>query len=265
VNLTGMGTFSGVQIWYFESQARSGTLTLTSGGKSYPASVQIQTILTTVQLGDASFIAGVLQLNNGTFIDAGFSVTAATLWSTNGLTRAVTKTGNWTLTQSSAYQVVNLVAAGLTFSDTAGTITISNTGANAKTFAGAGKTFNNVSFPSGTGGVIITGSNTFNDITVVAAGKLVVTAGTTQTVNTFTAVGSLGNAITLASATPGSPFTLTDANGGTNNCDWLNVTDSVGTPAKTWYYGFHGTSDAYSKANGWGNSGISQIISVVQE
>jgi hypothetical protein len=254
LNLTGMGTLAGAYIWYFESQARSGTNTLTGGGKSFPGQVAIQGVGATLQLADALSVGAgnsSFYVYNGTFTDAGFSVTAFSFQSAIANTRAVTKTGNWTVTASSVSTVINLIATGITWSDTAGTITVSDTGANAKTFAGAGKIFNDVSFPSGTGGVIITGSNTFNNMTVAAGGKLVVTAGTQQNVNSFTAVGTSANHITLASATPGTPFTMADANGSRNLCTYLDVTDSAATPANSWYYGWTGTGDTYSKANGW--------------
>lgn len=251
VDLTTCNTFSGAYNWTFESQARSGTNTLTSNGKSFPNTVTIQAVGATLQLADAANATSYFALSNGTFIDAGFSLTSTRFITNSGVTRVVTKTGNWTLNLTAANTILDTSTANLTWSDTAGTITISDTGANAKTFAGANRTFYNLSCPAGTGGVIITGSNTFNNITVAAGGTLTVTAGTTQTLNSLTATGTSGSRITLASATPASNFQLTDADGGKNLCDYLDVTDCHGHPDNTFYCGANGTMDAYSDSNGW--------------
>jgi hypothetical protein len=135
------------------------------------------------------------------------------------------------------------------------TIVISDTGSSAKTFGGGGLTYYNLTTPSGTGGVTITGSNSFNNITVAAGGKLTLTSTTTQTVNSFTTNGYTSNLVTLNASTPGSAATLTKTGGGVINQDFLSITDINVTPANTWYYG---TNSTYVSGTGW-NVGIGYI------
>jgi hypothetical protein len=255
VNLTGMGTFSGSYIWYFESQTRSGTNTLTSNGQSFRGHVYMQVVGATLQLADAFSSVLAAYHGNGTFVDAGFSVTSLAWTSTSSATR-ITKTGSWTLTYSGAGNIFVLPATGPTWSDT-GTITILDNGAAAKTFAGADKTFNNVSFPSGSGGVLITGSNTFNQIDAAPGAKITVTAGTTQTLKSAQWVGTSAAHITVASSVPGTPYTLTDSDGGINRGAFVDVTDCTATGA-SWFVGSGGTMDAWSDGHGWdkGTAGV---------
>jgi hypothetical protein len=104
------------------------------------------------------------------------------------------------------------------------------------------------------------GSNIFNTFTINAPKTVKFTASTNTTVNSLVATGTLGNKITLASVTPGSWWQITDADGGTNINDYLDVTDSHGHPDSTFYYGANGSGDAYSIANGWGISATTRRI-----
>jgi hypothetical protein len=254
VDLTGMGTMSPVAAWSFESKARDGSSILTSAGKSF-ASTNILMFGASLVLADAfSCPASTLTLYNGNFTDSGFSVSVKTFDATPTSVRSVTKTGNWVINQSSAIYGLWMGSPGLTWSDMAGSITILNPGT---TFAGAGKSFWNVNFPAGAVGTTVTGSNTFNTVTVAPGGKLTVTAGTTQTVKSLTANGTSAAHITVASSVPGTPFTLTDSDGGVNRGACVDVTDSTATGA-SWFVGSGGTMDAWSDGHGWdqGTAGV---------
>lgn len=61
-----------------------------------------------------------------------------------------------------------------------------------------------------------------------------ITAGTTQTVTTFTVSGTAGNLITINSTTTAT-HALTKSGGGTITCNYLSVQHSVATPSNTWY------------------------------
>ena len=73
-------------------------------------------------------------------------------------------------------------SAGLTWSDTAGSITISDTGAGTKTFVGGGLTYNNLIIAGGgSGAVSITGANTFKDFSVGYPKQIIFQHGVQQT------------------------------------------------------------------------------------
>jgi hypothetical protein len=277
LNLTGLKAsgFSGNYSWYFESQARSGTNTLTSNGKTLGNSIGlfVKTIGTTFQLGDAllSTGAGYLEVDNGTFVDAGFSVSVPRFFSSTATTRAVTKTGDWTLTYIySATYVMELAASGLTWSDTGGTITISGTDNSAKTFAGTGKTFNNLTIAGGgTGAIIFTGNNTFrNTVTPDAPGTGVFTVNYPKTIQfadgsitsastwVMSGAAGAGNTVTIRPVTDNGTqhFHIAKTGGGTAVNDYLVVTNSVADTVNTFYYGANGSADAYSLAHGWAAS-----------
>ena len=259
LNLTGLKAsgFSGDYFWYFESQARSGTNYLTSNGQSFPGYVYIQPVGSTLQLADA-FVAGSnnsLVVYNGTFVDAGFSVTAPRFISDISSTQSVTKTGNWILNASVASNVMQLASTGLIWSDTAGTITLSDTGNNAKTFVGAGKTFNNLTITGGgTGAIVLTGNNTFTGtVTCTGPKTLQFENNSIATAATWTLTGTAGNTIDIQPVTnDGSAhFHIAKTGGSFARNNFLDVTNSVANTANTFYYGSGGSGDAFSKANGW--------------
>lgn len=177
-----------------------------------------------------------------------------TLYTNNTLVLASTATANL----ESSNLNLNGITVNSSTSFNAGTSTI-NLGyfyytpqARTPKLAGAGKQFYNVNFFGtswGTG--TITGSNTFNTLTInTGSGSRVVnlTAGTTQTVNSLVATGTSGNKITLQSATADSLAYIYDANGGTNVNDYLDVIDvKAGTSStdqtNTFYYGANGSGD----------------------
>ena len=237
------GGFTGAYSWTFNSQARSGTYYITSNGQFFPNNVAIATVGEILQLADPFVIntGQTLNLQNGTFIDAGFSVIMGAFANSNATTRGVTKTGNWTMTDSGTNTVWNFLNSSMTWSDTAGTITISDAGTGVKTFAGGGVSYSGLTATGGgTGAVIITGSNTFNTITVNAPKNLTLTGGTTQTVTNFVAVGSAGNLITLNSPTLTTvPPILNKTGGGQIQSEFVNIQGVNVTPAYSWFTGNH--------------------------
>jgi len=121
-------------------------------------------------------------------------------------------------------------SASPTFSLTCGTSTIKLTDASSssKTFAGGGLTYNNLWLTgSGTGAFIITGSNTFQDFKCDTPPHTIqFTAGTTQTLATFTVNGTAGNLMTLQSTSAGSSWYLKQSGVSIINCDYLSLQDS---------------------------------------
>jgi hypothetical protein len=170
--------------------------------------------------------------------------------STASLTRVIIKTGNWILSRSGNALLIS--GSAYTWSDTAGTITISDTGNNAKTFAGGGQSFNNLSITGGgTGEIIFTGANIFKKITVNSPKTITLPSGVNTQVGQFVAYGTLGNLITLNASTPGSAATLTKTGGGVIQCQYLDITDINVAPANSWFYGNSSVS-TYHSGTGWG-------------
>ena len=165
-----------------------GSYTLTTAGKTLHR-VTWYAVAGTYTLQDALTITEGVNHYNGSFIDGGNSLSGKVYWSDNSNTRGITKSGTWTLhdivTGSKWYFST---VTGLTWSDT-GTIIITNSGTNAQTFAGGGLTYNNLTIQgAGAYALTITGSNTFNKITVdrsQAVKTLTFTDGTTQTITYF--------------------------------------------------------------------------------
>ena len=255
LNLTGLKAsgLPGTNQWQFESQARTGTFTLTSNGQVFNSPVYIYEVGSILQLAD-SFSCGAFFVNNGTFIDAGFSVTIERLTSTSGNTRVITKTGNWKLTYAATYEIWSIVTSGLTWSDTAGTLTLPVTTNTISTLTMAGLTYKNLTIPGGgTGSVIISGSNTFTGTVTIGAPKTVLfTGGTTQQIAKFIGRGSAGNFITLGATSLSTVVPILNLTGGAwADLDYINLQGVNVTPANNWNYGTHSTNSS-TNAVGYG-------------
>jgi len=136
---------------------------------------------------------------NGSLNLAGFNATSG-LWAFqnspslefNGATMTLTATGT----------VWNAATGTPTITNSSGTAVVSLTSASTKTFAGAGFTYPITLNQGGTGALIVTGSNTFNDITNSAIGTVQFAAGATNEFLTgFNLNGALGTPLTLTSTT----------------------------------------------------------------
>ena len=92
----------------------------------------------------------------------------------------------------------------------------------------------------------MTGSASFNDLKINASKTLTVTAGTTQTVSSFTSGGTAGNLANIKSSSAGSAFTLSDSSG-TNTVSYMSIKDSTAGGGATW--------NAYYSTNVSGNTG----------
>jgi hypothetical protein len=118
-----------------------------------------------------------------------------------------------------------------------------------KTFNGGGKTYYNL-YQAGAGALIISGSNTFNQIQNFAyPTTLTLTSGTTQTVNDFqlNSTGGPGNWVILNSTTPGVQATISKSSG-TVTAYSCFIQDSNATGGATWNT-FNCTS--VSNNSGW--------------
>jgi hypothetical protein len=178
-----------------------------------------------------------LTLSEGTIDANGFDVSVGGFISGANLnTKALLMgSGTWTLTGTgSVWGVTNL---NLTFNKGTANIVLLDTSTTARTFAGGGLTYNNLTIGGSTGSSVltITGSNTFNTFTSIktVAHTLNFTSGTTTTVNTFAITGSSGNIVTLKSSTAGSRATIRQTSG-TVSVSYMDIKDSNATGGAAW-------------------------------
>lgn len=187
-----------------------------------------------VLFGD-DFFGSVLTLTQGTINAAFYTVNVnITSFSSNNSNNRVVYMGDgtWTLIGSGGAVVWDTsTTTGLTLFPYSSTI--SATGTSTKTFNGGGLTYYNLNH-GGADVLIISGSNTFNNITnSVQPATVKFTAGTTQTVANFGLSGTAGNLIIINSTTPGSQFTLSKSSG-TVTAQYLSIQDSNATGGATW-------------------------------
>ncbi|MCR4307900.1 MAG: hypothetical protein NUV80_05015, partial [Candidatus Berkelbacteria bacterium] len=240
----------------FQMHSRSAA-TITCNGAVINSNFKIDANGTTFTLGSDFFLNSVrsLLLVNGT------------LTAVNGGNNYVISAGKITVTATTGTLTLGsaihlLIGTGTVFSGdgtitaSTGTLKITDTSTTAIIFAGGGKVYNNIWFSRGasTANNTISGSNTFNDFkdTGTAAHSLIFTEATTQTVATWTMVGSSGNAITLTSTTA-TDFNLVKSGGGFVSSDWLNIQNCDATPAAiTWFAGTNSVDNqAATDGTGW--------------
>jgi hypothetical protein len=181
LNLTGIGTFSCTK--GFSVGGRTAGLTITSAGKAFTSSFLVYAANGTYTLADALNIGSYnLQVLNGMFVTAGYSVTCGGFYSNSSNTRSV-DISNSTITMSG--QTVAITSAGLTaFTTTGSTIALTYTGATASTFSVAsGLVVNNITIAPGSGVLTFSGAFTFANMSMSSAGARTVkfTKSTTYT------------------------------------------------------------------------------------
>jgi len=260
-----------------------------NGGLSFQATATGKTItaagatLTTINFYSAGggwtlqddMVANDLYIQNGTLDANGHNITCHGyyFYATTGNTPTINMgSGNWIISSNDVddndsgggvWWVDENNSQTVTFNPSTSTIKLTDSTANSKTFfhsidgvAGGGHTYNNIWFSpgSGTGSLIIVGSNTFNDFkdNGTAAHSILFTHGTTTTVTTFTVTGSAGNLITINSDTTAT-HSLVKSGGGVISCDYLSIQHSVATPGSTWYAGLNSTNNqgVSTAGSGW--------------
>jgi hypothetical protein len=217
----------------FTMGATSATKTLTTNGGSL-LSLTVSGSGSTFNLV-GNLTAGSFALSQGTFNASSYNINVTTFNNNGSSTRALNMgSGTWTIGGG-----FNQTTTGLTFN--AQTSTINLTLTSSFSFAGNGLTYYNLN-KGATGTMVITGSNTFNNISSSASGAATIsfTAGTTQTVSNFTASGTAGNLLTLKSQTAGSKFYLSKTSG-TVSIDYVSIIDSTASSGTNWYAGANST------------------------
>ena len=216
------------------SNGVSGTQVITSNGLTLDFPIRKLNAGATLQLADALTMAAsrALTLTAGTFDANNKNVTTGNFTAGAGATTRVTSmgTGTWTILDAGATAWSTPAAASHTV--TPSTSTVLMTAATAKTFAGGGRTFWNLS-NGGAGALTITGANTFNDLqNTVTPATFTLPASTTTTVSALSLQGTSGNLVTLDSSTPATRATLSKASG-TVDVSYLSIKDSAATGGAT--------------------------------
>lgn len=200
---------------------------ITTAGKSLNA----MTIFATggsLILQDALTVAGRIFLSIGTFNTNGQTVSCSYFTSTNSSVRTLTLGATtFTCTGSTSNIAWDFTTAtNLTFNANTSTIVCSGAGI---TFAGGGKTYNNVSL-TGTGVATITGANTFATLTRsnAAAVTLTLPASTITTVTSLVVNGTAGNLVSIISSSAGTAATLSKSSG-VVSVSYGSIKDSTAT------------------------------------
>ena len=221
-----------------------GGWTITSAGKTFSLTTTINGFGGTYTLQDAGIFTGSgFRIDAGTFNTNDNNLTVATLILTNLASITVNLGASTVLVTGTGsvwyFQSLPTLNAGTS------NITLSNTTVTAKTFAGAGKTYNNVTFSGDN--ITVTGSNTFNIFALDALNTngVLLTTGTTQTVADFTSNGDGSNKPKLRSTTT-TNATIAKSGGGTICEDYIDVDYITGTPADTWYMGANSTDGTHN-------------------
>lgn len=177
------------------------------------------------------------------FNAAGYSITAT------GLSLLATTAGSTVSIADvtvSGTGTVFTVPTGATVTHT-GTITITDTSSTAKTFAGQGKTYNNLTVTGDN--VTITGANSFATLANNTAGLptgLVLTSAITQTVSDYTTNSTSGSPAKLSASVAGSRATISKASGVVSVLN-ASITDSAASGGAVW--------NAINCSNGGNNTG----------
>lgn len=244
INGTGT-TLSGTGAMTFAGRT---TQQITSAGKTFTQEFTINTPNGSVTLLDAFSLSRSFSHTAGTFNADLYNFTSSlttsfAIASTGTNTRTLAfGSGQWSSASAGA-PAISIVATGLTVT---GTGTISLTSASAKTFAGGGISYSDITLNQGGAGTLtITGNNTFKTITNTysATGATSISLGsTTQTLtDPWTATGAAGRVLTIS----GSPANLVYTGAGTaaSTVDYLSISNVRAYPlVDEWYAGANSTN-----------------------
>ena len=254
-----------------------GSHTLTNGGVVWPI-VDVSTNSYTVRVlpppGSTYTLMddfdGVMRVGSGTFDANGHNLTILPganfgFLSSGSVSRTINMgSGLWHFIWPVTGTVWNNNPdnGGLTINGGTSTIKVTGTGPLSLQ-VNSGSTYNN--FWNATTGQISrfttvggTGNTTWNNIKIDPGNTHQFIAGTTTTVSSMTITGTLGNVVTIGSTT-GATHNLVKTGGGVISGDYLSISNSVVSPADTWYAGAN-------SFDGGGNSGwIFAAAPVVEE
>ncbi len=235
-----------------------GTHTITTAGVDWRENITIAAPGGSYTLQDSLLMNGSgawsFTVTIGSFDTNNFAMSIGFFFSNSSNTRSITFGSSViSLQATSASTIWVFTASGLTLSAGSSTITLASATANTRTFGGGGLTYGTLTYTvaGSTGGLNITGANTFNTINfsdITNARTLQFTAGTTTTITgTFNVMGTAGKLMSVQSITAAT-HTLSKSSG-TISEDYLNLTNSIATGGATWYAGANSTDSGGN--TGW--------------
>jgi hypothetical protein len=175
-----------------------GTQTITSGGNTWSGSLNVTSVAGIVQLADALTLGATqtFSLNSGTFDAVTYNVTVGN-FVVNGSPTLKMGSGTWTV--SGVGTVWSAISSGVFYKGTAN-IVLSNISTSARTFSGAGLSYNKLTIGGATGASTLTidGNNQFTELasTKTVAHTISLTS-TVQTFGAWTVTGTAGNVVTV--------------------------------------------------------------------
>jgi hypothetical protein len=208
----------------------------------------------TVTMGDAFTVAGVttVTFTEGTWNLGSFTHLITSLNSGSSLNRRIVGPGTLLLSSSGPITITD----GTNFTGSGYNINLNITSAlSGWILAGNGGQYGalnlvNTSTPIGTGRLTITGSNSFENISVTSL-PIIITlpAGGTQTVYAFSATGRNGGAfLSLQSSIPGTQTSISNPNQ-VISADYLVLKDTNATGGANWYANTNSTNNGNN--TGW--------------
>lgn len=206
------------------------TQSITSAGKTFTQALTVDTYGGTVQLADAlnTGTTNGLTVTNGTFDTKNFNVTAAIIASSGTNVRTIALgSSTVTLVQSSPIQFAT--TTNMTLNAGTSSVICNNSGPNTFNGGNTNLVFYNVSFTVTSAAIHqITGSNTFNNVSITApasAGITQCTFSANQTITgTLTCAGATAvRRIFLRSDTIGTQRTLTVGTLSAQDCDFRDI------------------------------------------
>lgn len=238
--VTGMSFVSpgGAAVWTFA--ATSGTQTITCAGKAL-GSITQNGVGGTVSLGDAFLSVNTYTLTNGTLNANNQNFTAGLFSSNNSNVRTLTMgSGTWTLSGTGTVWDLGTVT-NLTFNKDTANIVLSDTSTTARTFAGGGRTYNNLTIGGATGisTLNLSGTNTFATLGSTKTVEYTINLLNNTTVNTWAASGSANNFLNITGSsgtrtlTVTNPFSVNYANISNNTLSSANGTATNSLLAST--------------------------------
>jgi hypothetical protein len=234
--------------------ATSGIQNFTSNGKAL-VSLVFKTGAGTLRLVDAATL-GTTFTHTGGSVDLNAQTASVGLYSSTGSTFRTMIYNGGTIIVSGASWTVS--GTNYLFGDANGAICM--TSSSTKTFAGGGFSYPTLSQDGpAPGPLVITGANTFYDITNgrisgPVQGTIIFPPSTTTTVSNFTAGGtSILNIINVESSTAGTAAIINYVGTGTVYANYLEAQDLTVTPVPRWQANA-ATTTLISNVTGWNST-----------
>jgi hypothetical protein len=257
-NLTlgsGMTATGGANATTFAST--TGVMTLISNGVTTDFSIGMSGVGGTFLLTEPLVIsARTLTLSGGTIDCNDFDATVGIFSSTGGLVKTL-DISNTTVTLNAGggnlWNAFN--ATNLTLTSANSTIIANNASGNPTLYLGNGVAYDNVVFAgAGISTIYPSGNVTVNTLTSTQSGNRTFVfngdANNYTTINNWNIVGDAGNTVSLTSDN-GSQFNLVYGGNSNVNVSYHTITNSVASPANTWYALFTNNNSNGGNNSGW--------------